>query len=62
MRLRELAAAGRDAEALRAAADEIIRLLDAHFAKEEQILFPMAETILDQAAMVEVSQKIEAFD
>jgi hemerythrin-like domain-containing protein len=59
-RLRELAADGRDAEALRVTADEIIRLLDAHFAKEEQILFPMAETILDPAAIEAISRGLEA--
>ncbi len=59
-KLRELATTGGTAESLRANCDEIINLLDMHFGKEEQILFPMAENILDDAAMADVSQKIEA--
>src|SRR5574341_1732742 len=58
-KLRQMAAAGGSAEALKANAEEIIRLLDMHFAKEEQILFPMAENILDHEAMDEVLRKME---
>ncbi len=58
-KLREMAAAGGSAETLRANAEEIIRLLDMHFAKEEQILFPMAENILDREVMDEVLRKME---
>jgi iron-sulfur cluster repair protein YtfE (RIC family) len=58
-RLRELAANGANVEALRTYAEEIIRLLDMHFGKEEQILFPMAENLLDKVALAEVSKKIE---
>jgi regulator of cell morphogenesis and NO signaling len=59
-RLRELATSGGSLDALKANAVEIIRLLDLHFGKEEQILFPMAQNLLDDAALAEVSQKIEA--
>ena len=59
-KLRELAARGGAADSLRANCEEIINLLDMHFGKEEQILFPMAENILDDAAMADVGQKIEA--
>lgn len=57
-RLRALTAAG-DATALAATAGEIIQLTDAHFGKEEQILFPMAENILDSEAMQAVGDKME---
>jgi iron-sulfur cluster repair protein YtfE (RIC family) len=59
-KLRELAAKGGTADSLRANCEEIINLLDMHFGKEEQILFPMAENILDDAAMADVGKKIEA--
>lgn len=58
--LRELAAVGGNAETLRANAEEIIRLLDMHFGKEEQILFPMAEAMLDEATLAAVEQQMEA--
>lgn len=59
-KLRELAATGGSAETLRINAEEIIRLLDMHFDKEEQILFPMAETMLAEQTLEEVGKKIEA--
>jgi regulator of cell morphogenesis and NO signaling len=59
-RLRELAITSGSVDILKANATEIIRLLDLHFGKEEQILFPMAENLLDEAALAEVSRKIEA--
>jgi len=59
-KLRALAATGGTAETLKANAEEIIRLLDTHFEKEEKILFPMALNILDDQMMIEVSDKIEA--
>jgi regulator of cell morphogenesis and NO signaling len=43
------------AEALRVSGEEIIDLLDMHFAKEEDVLFPMAYRLLDSEAMVEIS-------
>jgi hemerythrin-like domain-containing protein len=58
--LRELAAKGGSAGSIRANAEEIIRLLDMHFGKEEQILFPMAENILDHEVMDEVLGRMEA--
>jgi hemerythrin-like domain-containing protein len=58
-KLREMAATGGSAEALKANAEEIIRLLDMHFGKEEQILFPMAENMLDREVMDEVLRKME---
>ncbi len=59
-KLRELTATGSEAKALRANAEEIIRLLDAHFDKEEQILFPLAENLLDAQALTEVGRRMAA--
>lgn len=58
-KLREMAATGGSAETLQANAEEIIRLLDMHFGKEEQILFPMVENVLDREVMDEVLGKME---
>jgi iron-sulfur cluster repair protein YtfE (RIC family) len=52
-RLRSLSAGGSSASALLAVSEEIIRLLDQHFAKEEQVLFPMAESLLDESQLAE---------
>lgn len=59
-KLRALAATGGSAGTLKANAEEIIRLLDMHFGKEEEILFPMALDLLDDRMMNEVRGKIEA--
>ena len=59
-KLRALAARGGSAESLRATAAEIIELLDMHFGKEEQILFPMTEQILDDETLAEVGRRMEA--
>ena len=59
-KLRSLAAHGGSAESLRATAAEIIELLDMHFGKEEQILFPMSEQILDDETLAEVGRRMEA--
>ncbi len=58
--LRSLLANGGQADALRASAEELIALLDSHFAKEEQMLFPMIEQLLDDEALAEVGRKMEA--
>lgn len=60
-RLRVLTSAGGSAEELRATGAEIIRLLDAHFGKEEAILFPMAREVLDEEEMASVARAMEAF-
>ncbi len=59
-RLRELAVSGGGAATLKATAEEIIRLLDMHFDKEEQILFPMAGALLDEATLTAIAIKMEA--
>jgi regulator of cell morphogenesis and NO signaling len=53
--LRALAAQGGSAASFLETASEIIRLLDLHFEKEEQVLFPMAESLLDEAALAAVA-------
>ncbi len=59
--LRRLAAgAGGDREAIRATAVEILELMESHFAKEEQILFPMARQMLDEAGLAAVGARMEA--
>ena len=59
--LRSLAGAkASGADALRATAEEIIELIDLHFGKEEQILFPMAQQILDAETLADVGRKMEA--
>ncbi len=58
--LRSLLVSGSNAALLRACAEELIALLDMHFEKEEQILFPMFEQMLDADALAEVGRKFEA--
>lgn len=58
-KLKEMAVKGGDAASIKANAEEIIRLLDMHFGKEEQILFPMALNMLDDSVLKEVGKKIE---
>lgn len=48
-----------DALALPETAREILELLDTHFAKEEQILFPLARQILDDTAKASVAAAMQ---
>ncbi len=52
---------GTDVEALVRVGNEIVRLLDAHFGKEEAILFPMAREILAPETLAEVMRRIDEF-
>ncbi len=61
-RLKDLAAAGTDADALRESGAAIVRLLDEHFGKEEQILFPMAREVLEPDELEAVAARMEALD
>jgi iron-sulfur cluster repair protein YtfE (RIC family) len=61
-RLRDLAAAGDDAAALRRSGVEIVRLLDEHFGREAEILFPMAREVLEPADLEAVARRMEALD
>jgi hemerythrin-like domain-containing protein len=58
--LRTLVNESSNASTLRATAEEIIQLLDAHFDKEEQILFPMARNLLDEQTLSKVGAKLKA--
>jgi regulator of cell morphogenesis and NO signaling len=57
-----LAAEGGGAARLRDAARHIIELLELHFAKEEEILFPMAREMLSPADLAAVALKMEALE
>lgn len=61
-RLRELTARGAGVSEVKATGHEVIRLLDAHFEKEEQILFPMARGLLDRAALEAIGQRMQELD
>lgn len=58
-KLKELVAHGAEAATLRQNAEDLIQLLDLHFAKEEQILFPMAENMLDDETWADVNQRMK---
>jgi len=60
--LRELAAAGGSAAKLHDTAEHIIQLLDLHFGKEEDILFPMARQVLSGEDLAGVAKKMEALE
>jgi hemerythrin-like domain-containing protein len=60
--MRTMVATGASAAALRATGAEIIRLLDLHFAKEEDILFPMARQLLSRQALEDVARRFEALE
>lgn len=57
-----LAAEGGGAAKLRDAARRIIELLDLHFGKEEEILFPMAREVLSSADLAAIALKMEALE
>jgi len=60
--LRDLAAKGGGAAELKEAGSEIIRLLDAHFGKEEMVLFPMARSLLRPEALRLVMDRMEEIE
>jgi iron-sulfur cluster repair protein YtfE (RIC family) len=61
-RLSELAAGVADARELQALATALLHLIDDHFAKEEQILFPMSREILDAESLRAVGQRMDEID
>ena len=61
-RLRTLTAQRAGAAELRVIGDTILELLDLHFGKEEDILFPMARQVLSAEAMRAVAAKMEELD
>jgi hemerythrin-like domain-containing protein len=60
--LRALTDGGGDAAALVETGEEIVSLLDLHFGKEEDILFPMARGVLSDREMEEVGRRMEAIE
>jgi hemerythrin-like domain-containing protein len=42
--------------------ETIVQLLDAHFAKEEDILFPMARAALDAPALAEIARRMDEIE
>jgi len=61
-RLRGLARHGQDAAALAETGEVIVHLIDLHFAKEENVLFPMARELLTGPALAEVAGRMEAIE
>ena len=57
--LGRLAVKGGSAVALRVTAETVIELIDLHFAKEEDILFPMAREVLSPEALARVAERME---
>jgi hemerythrin-like domain-containing protein len=57
--LRGLVAGRAGAEPLRRTGERILDLVDTHFGKEEQVLFPMARAILSDEAMRGVMRRME---
>jgi hemerythrin-like domain-containing protein len=61
-KLRALAQGGGGAATLAETSETIIELLDLHFGKEEDILFPMAREILSREQMDEVAGRMAAIE
>ena len=61
-RLRALAGGGADAATLAETGEAIVSLLDLHFGKEEQILFPMAREILSRDALRAIAERMDAIE
>ncbi len=61
-RLRALADVNADPEALRTLGAQLLALIDDHFAKEEQILFPMSRNLLDETQLRRIALDMEALD
>jgi len=60
--LREVAARGGSAAAIQRTAEDVIRLLDAHFGKEERILFPMARQVLRPEALARIADRMNEIE
>ena len=60
-RLHRLAHAGGTSAALAESAETLVQLLDRHFSKEENVLFPMAKDALTDAEMAAVAERMAAF-
>jgi regulator of cell morphogenesis and NO signaling len=60
--LREIGVRGGSAAAVQRTAEEVIRLLDAHFGKEEHILFPMARQVLQPDALARIADRMNEIE
>jgi regulator of cell morphogenesis and NO signaling len=61
-RLRSLVVKGDDVESLLKTGEEIVYLLDIHFKKEEEILFPMARELLDAESLGKIADQFEIME
>ncbi len=61
-RLHAQVESGAGADALRATGAELLAMLDAHFGKEEQILFPIARQALPPETLREVARRMDELD
>ena len=61
-RLRGLARRGAGAAALTATGAEVVDLLDAHFEKEEDVLFPIARNLLTSEDLAAVAARMEEIE
>ena len=61
-RLHDQVESGAGAEALRATGAELLAMLDAHFGKEEEILFPIARNALPPETLREVARRMDELD
>lgn len=60
--LKQQVESGAGADALRATGAELLAMLDSHFGKEEEILFPIARETLSREVLLEVGQRMDALD
>ena len=61
-RLRRLAADGEGAAELAATGEEIVGLLDVHFEKEEEVLFPVARSLLSSGELQRVARRMDEIE
>ncbi len=61
-RLQSQLDSGAGAQALRATGAELLAMLDAHFGKEEDILFPIARQELSAAVMRDLARRMDELD
>lgn len=61
-KLAEVLEGGASATELLAMARQLLELIDDHFAKEEQVLFPMSRQFLDAAQLRGVAEKMDLLD
>ena len=59
--LRDLSAGGAAPAQLATVARDILALIESHFAKEEQVLFPAARQMLDRATLDRLGEAMSAF-